>query len=114
MRSEKVHWTDFRTGVRLPSSPQKAIRMHEHSGSLFHEKTCSRSCRKVRSTGLEPVPVAGHAPQTCAYADSATTADEQEHYNSSRLLCQDRREGAFQIRINMAFRQFCIDEGSIC
>ena len=32
----------------------------------------------VRSTGLEPVPVAGHAPQTCAYADSATTADEQK------------------------------------
>ena len=31
----------------------------------------------VRSTGLEPVPVTGHAPQTCAYADSATTADER-------------------------------------
>ena len=29
----------------------------------------------VRSTGLEPVPIAGHAPQTCAYADSATTAE---------------------------------------
>ena len=28
----------------------------------------------VRSTGLEPVPIAGHAPQTCAYAYSATTA----------------------------------------
>ena len=31
----------------------------------------------VRSTGLEPVPVAGHAPQTCAYADSATTAAQE-------------------------------------
>ena len=31
----------------------------------------------VRSTGLEPVPVAGHAPQTCAYADSATTANKR-------------------------------------
>ena len=31
----------------------------------------------VRSTGLEPVPVAGHAPQTCAYADSATTAEQK-------------------------------------
>ena len=30
--------------------------------------------KDVRSTGLEPVPVAGHAPQTCAYAYSATTA----------------------------------------
>lgn len=29
----------------------------------------------VRLTGLEPVPIAGHAPQTCAYANSATTAD---------------------------------------
>ena len=32
----------------------------------------------VRSTGLEPVPVAGHAPQTCAYADSATTAEQHK------------------------------------
>lgn len=28
----------------------------------------------VRPTGLEPVPIAGHAPQTCAYANSATVA----------------------------------------
>jgi hypothetical protein len=28
----------------------------------------------VRSTGLEPVLLSEHAPQTCAYADSATTA----------------------------------------
>lgn len=28
----------------------------------------------VRPTGLEPVPIAGHAPQTCAYANSATAA----------------------------------------
>lgn len=28
----------------------------------------------VRPTGLEPVPIAGHAPQTCAYANSATIA----------------------------------------
>ena len=41
----------------------------------------------VRSTGLEPVPVAGHAPQTCAYADSATTADEQmELYGPENTL----------------------------
>ena len=42
----------------------------------------------VRSTGLEPVPVAGHAPQTCAYADSATTADEQVNYTARQILCQ--------------------------
>ena len=42
----------------------------------------------VRSTGLEPVPVAGHAPQTCAYADSATTADEQMNYTARQILCQ--------------------------
>ena len=29
----------------------------------------------VRPTGLEPVPIAGHAPQTCASADSATLAN---------------------------------------
>ena len=28
----------------------------------------------MRPTGLEPEPIAGHAPQTCAYADSATAA----------------------------------------
>ncbi len=32
----------------------------------------------MRSTGLEPVPIAGHAPQTCAYADSATAACNDE------------------------------------
>ena len=42
---------------------------------------------KVRSTGLEPVPVAGHAPQTCAYADSATTA-EQSNYRFPNAFCQ--------------------------
>ena len=42
----------------------------------------------VRSTGLEPVPVAGHAPQTCAYADSATTAGEQVNYKTDCILCQ--------------------------
>ena len=30
--------------------------------------------KSVRPTGLEPVPIAGHAPQTCAYANSATVA----------------------------------------
>lgn len=28
----------------------------------------------MRLTGVEPVRVASHAPQTCAYANSATTA----------------------------------------
>ncbi len=32
------------------------------------------SCFLVRETGLEPVRVAPHAPQTCASADSATLA----------------------------------------
>ena len=45
--------------------------------------------QEVRSTGLEPVPVAGHAPQTCAYADSATTADEQMNYTARKVLCQE-------------------------
>ena len=31
--------------------------------------------KNVRPTGLEPVPIAGHAPQTCAYANSATVAN---------------------------------------
>ena len=31
--------------------------------------------KSVRPTGLEPVPIAGHAPQTCAYANSATVAN---------------------------------------
>ena len=40
------------------------------------ENGFTRLC-KVRSTGLEPVPIAGHAPQTCAYADSATAANNE-------------------------------------
>ena len=46
----------------------------------------------VRSTGLEPVPVARHAPQTCAYACSATTA-EQSDYKSCKAFCQALTEG---------------------
>ena len=46
----------------------------------------------VRSTGLEPVPIAGHAPQTCAYADSATIAchmsDNTNYYTCRTCLCQ--------------------------
>ena len=77
MRSEKVCWTGFRTGVRLPSSPLY-LQNRLICSAFLHQKTCNQDCRiKVRSTGLEPVPVAGHAPQTCAYADSATTAEEQ-------------------------------------
>ena len=45
----------------------------------------------VRSTGLEPVPIAGHAPQTCAYADSATTAcvNSDIDYSGQEAVCQD-------------------------
>ena len=46
----------------------------------------------VRSTGLEPVPVAGHAPQTCAYADSATTANKHRNYKAHIPLCQDNQK----------------------
>ena len=48
---------------------------HHRAGTT--EKSLAKNLRKallVRSTGLEPVPIAGHAPQTCAYAYSATTA----------------------------------------
>lgn len=34
----------------------------------------------VRETGLEPVRVAPHAPQTCASADSATLAHNDSDY----------------------------------
>ena len=54
--------------------------------------------KQVRSTGLEPVPVAGHAPQTCAYADSATTA-EQWDYKIRRAFCQEVTE--FLIPVNL-------------
>ena len=43
----------------------------------------------VRPTGLEPVPIAGHAPQTCAYADSATAAyhgQRQQSYHGKVIL----------------------------
>ena len=56
---------------------------------LLYKKDPARNMQDlyVRSTGLELVPVAGHAPQTCAYADSATTADEQmELYGPGNTL----------------------------
>ena len=45
----------------------------------------------MRSTGLEPVPIAGHAPQTCAYANSATTALEMllVYYRTKSISCKD-------------------------
>ncbi len=50
----------------------------------------------VRSTGLEPVPIAGHAPQTCAYADSATTAcrnmQESLYQGFSRLSTPGKKK----------------------
>ena len=46
----------------------------------------------VRSTRLELVRVSPHAPQTCAYADSATTAgcclDSKDDYSQGRYSCQ--------------------------
>ena len=63
------------------------------AGSFTYEKVlniCSEP--DVRSTGLEPVPVAGHAPQTCAYADSATTANKHRNYKAERFLCQAEKE----------------------
>ena len=66
------------------------------SGMDFKKETALskmlKAARSVRSTGLEPVPVAGHAPQTCAYADSATTAYNDTDYNLSDLYCQVYRE----------------------
>ena len=66
------------------------------AGSVFFSQMLNKKAMQndsawlmqVRSTGLEPVPVAGHAPQTCAYADSATTADERMNYKSRHDLCQ--------------------------
>ena len=66
------------------------------AGSVFFSQMLNKKAMQndsawlmqVRSTGLEPVPVAGHAPQTCAYADSATTADEQGNYTAQIHLCQ--------------------------
>ena len=52
----------------------------------------------VRSTGLEPVPVAGHAPQTCAYADSATTANKHRNYKATIKLCQDKGKNLRQFK----------------
>ena len=42
----------------------------------------------VRSTGLEPVPSYGHAPQTCAYANSATTAEQHALLYRFSIFCQ--------------------------
>ena len=44
----------------------------------------------MRSTGLEPVLLSEHAPQTCAYADSATTAcrNSKNYYSNLPKKCQ--------------------------
>ena len=92
MRSEKVLLKCFRTGVQLPSSPPKETAAGFKAGSCFTVQSCKEQDTDVRSTGLEPVPVAGHAPQTCAYADSATTAGKHRDYKTDKLLCQAERK----------------------
>ena len=53
----------------------------------------------VRSTGLEPVLLSEHAPQTCAYADSATTAcrNSKNYYINCARECQGARMLFLQI-----------------
>ena len=46
--------------------------MRKTARNLNHHSSTSR--RQMRLTGLEPVRVASHAPQKCAYANSATAA----------------------------------------
>ena len=54
----------------------------------------------VRLTGLEPVPIAGHAPQTCAYADSATTANKCIITGKGNFV--NRQRGCFLVRTGRA------------
>ena len=48
----------------------------------------------VRKEGFEPSSLAAHAPQTCAYASSATSAKESTFYNANEkkasLTCVER------------------------
>ena len=43
----------------------------------------------MRMTGLEPVRDNSHAPQTCAYASSATSADSLTIIHQIRIICQE-------------------------
>ena len=43
----------------------------------------------MRMTGLEPVRDNSHAPQTCAYASSATSADSLAIIHQIRIICQE-------------------------
>ena len=62
---------------------------------------------KVRSTGLEPVPVAGHAPQTCAYADSATTANKHRNYKAGNTLCQEAEKNLLRYNERSNIKNKC-------
>ena len=68
------------TGLSLcaaaPSSPVTCCCIKRKSA---HNKSCKHSM--VRETGLEPVRVTPHAPQTCASADSATLATARILYH---------------------------------
>ena len=83
-----LHSREKETRNALGESPSEGFSDRGSTPLISTEKSSRLLCRlllyqkfrnlfrnsEVRSTGLEPVPVAGHAPQTCAYADSATTA----------------------------------------
>lgn len=43
----------------------------------------------MRMTGLEPVRDNSHAPQTCAYASSATSADSLIIIHRIKINCQE-------------------------
>ena len=65
----------------------KADRRGNEKGNRFRSSP-------MRPTRLELVPIAGHAPQTCAYADSAMAARNGSYYTGTGAFCQGYFPGA--------------------
>lgn len=70
--STKRYTKKIRSRLRLKMVLDYYYLVHKIARNMNH--FCSASRRQMRLTGLEPVRVASHAPQTCAYANSATAA----------------------------------------
>ena len=92
MRSEKIHWTDFRTGVQLPSSPQKDPDVHAHRIFIYIKESCRIFLQDVCGRrDLNPYPLPDTPLKRARMPiPPRPHADEQMNYNSRDLLCQDR------------------------
>ena len=106
MRSEKVHWTNFRTGVQLPSSPllnrgvALSLPRFFISHSSFNQKSLAdfmlQRLVNVRSTGLElgELGIAVYRPESQRIARTLCNSTAGAISDTLRQVATDRDKKA--------------------